>query len=705
MDCSTDFICSPYNCTKRSSIMAKPPKKPTPKTIKSIQNRRLQEEAASKVTKDIADKTDKKLKDAGYKEVMRIQDEVVYEKTIKEGENGSDPTLTISSSRELSSNSSSNLKHTSRELSSNSSSNLKHTSDGSNLENQKIQLQEKSSTKPMTFTKPSVLGKVSGFAARLNETTHTDNAPHLIVKARAGTGKTTTLIEGLKRIKGIVSTLVPSPQQKAVWEQMKLSKGAKSICFVAFNYSIAEELKKRVPPGCDAMTMHSMGFRAVTKMFGRQEPTQYAVQDLIATLMEKDIRQIRSDPNDRLVLGATDKLVSLCKMNLTLLAKEGEEGEGITWDEHNEYELSQLASSYELDFGEHNVDKIKQRVFELTPKILELCKSPKGKITFDDMIWLPAVLNLAVFQYDLLLVDESQDLNRCQQALAKRAGKRLIMVGDEKQAIYGFAGADSASMKRMEEELGSQERGVQVLPLTVTRRCGKAIVKEAQKIVPDFEAHESNCAGTVGHLKYPIQEDAEGKYELPWDQTYCAKVQAGDMILCRVNAPLVKECFRFIKRGMRANIQGKNIGQGLISLVERLSKDSTQVTDLIAKLSDWLHDETSKEQAKRNPDESKIINLQDRYDCILCFTQGVQVVGEVISKINNVFTDSKDVEGIRLSSVHKSKGLEAKRVFFLMPKKAECPHPLSKSEWQIESEYNLLYVGITRAIEELYYVK
>ena len=53
----------------------------------------------------------------------------------------------------------------------------------------------------------------------------TDNAPHLIIEARAGTGKTTTLVEGLKVIIGRKNlsfkdgpSITPSIQQAAIWE-------------------------------------------------------------------------------------------------------------------------------------------------------------------------------------------------------------------------------------------------------------------------------------------------------------------------------------------------------------------------------------------------------------------------------------------------------------------------------------------------------
>lgn len=516
----------------------------------------------------------------------------------------------------------------------------------------------------------------SGLAAKLAARSSVA-APHLIVEARAGTGKTTTLIEGLKKVKGIPSKLIPSPQQKAVWEQMELSREAKSICFVAFNKSIATELQQRVPTGCDAMTMHSMGFKAVMKTFGRCEPTSYRVQDIISDILELDIREIRR--NKPALLAATEQLVSLVKMNLT---------------ETDPETLAQIAEYYEIEMNGSRAE-----AFDLVPKVIEACKNVKGKIDFNDMIWLPVILDLPVFKYDLLLVDEAQDLNRCQQALAKKAGKRLILCGDPKQAIYGFAGADCQSMSRMEDELKATPAGCVHLPLTVTRRCGKAIVKEANKYVPDFEAFETNSDGLISSAKYEGEPDNRRQ---SGNSSYLGLVQDGDMVLCRVNAPLVSQCFRFLKAGRKATIQGRDIGTGLITTIKKCKAEN--VVDLTSKLSDWLAREQHKENSKRNPNEAKLIALQDRYDCLCCFCDGAETVEQVIEKIENIFTDDKGAKGIRLSSVHKAKGLEAHRVFILIPKGAAMPHPMAKTAWAKEQEYNLLYVAITRAINELVWV-
>jgi superfamily I DNA/RNA helicase len=87
----------------------------------------------------------------------------------------------------------------------------------------------------------------------------------------------------------------------------------------------------------------------------------------------------------------------------------------------------------------------------------------------------------------------------------------------------------------------------------------------------------------------------------------------------------------------------------------------------------------------------------------MCFINNEICIEDVIKRIQQVFTPT--TTGIILATVHKSKGLEADRVFILEPEKAKMPHPMAKKPWQIEQEYNLLYVAITRAISELVYVR
>lgn len=524
-----------------------------------------------------------------------------------------------------------------------------------------------------------------------------DKAPHLIVEALAGTGKTTTLIEALNLIKGVFVKIMPSQQQKRIWDSIYRSQAyAKSICFVAFNKAIASELQARVPEGVDAMTMHSMGLRAINNNFkllpGKQGVTQWRVANIIEELTGKDFQELRK--KEMVLLNATQELVSLCKQNVI----EGK----------NRDELMRLAVHYDVELnGSAN------KVFDLVPRVIERGKDV-GKdrcVDYDDMIWLPIVLNLSIYRYDLLLVDEAQDLNQCQQQLALRAGTRLVLCGDHHQAIYGFAGADSESLSRMKNILSAQTlpydldhtkfrgRGCEILPLTITRRCGRAIVKCAQEIVPEFEAHIDNCEGSVSYMGFSHEKDEPGTER----EHYARRVRAGDMVICRTNAPLVSECFKFLKEGRKAIIQGRDIGQGLIKMIDR--QKANNILELVQKLEAWHNRELNKEQAKKFPNEQRLLSLNDKYDCLKCFCEDAKTVEEVKAKIESIFVDDKNSPAIKLSSIHKAKGLEERRVFFLMPKGAKCPHPMAKSEWQIQQEWNLRYVGETRAIEELIYVR
>lgn len=532
-------------------------------------------------------------------------------------------------------------------------------------------------------TKPT---KLSERMKTLKTDTEETGPPHLVVIARAGTGKTTTLVEGLRFIKGGATKLVPSQQQAAIWKAMQLGKEqVHTACFVAFNKSIADELKKRVPPGFDAMTTHGLGYRAVSKAFEGIRLSEYRVQDILAEMLSQSPRNLRT--NRPTFLQAVETLVGLCKQNLVGPPTYDLEVGTAPDEEEDARVLGELATYYDID-----LDGLGKEIFKLVPRVLERCRNVEEDrcIDYNDMVWLPVVLNLPMFRYDLLLVDEAQDLTKGQKALVSRAGKRLILCGDPKQAIYGFAGADSESIPRVIEELKATPRGCEVLYLTYTRRCGKAIVTEAQKLVPDFRAFDANPDGQIWRMSATGQA------------SYHKKVQDGDLVLCRVNAPLVSECFRFLRQGRKAIIQGRDIGTSLVRTVEKMKADT--VEDLITKLDDWASREVRNEQARRNPRENRIANIYDKRDCLLVFCEEAKTVDDVKIRIETIFTNDKEATGIRLSSVHKAKGLEADRVFLLRPKGAEMPHPMAKLPWEVEQEYNLLYVAITRAIKELVYV-
>ena len=70
----------------------------------------------------------------------------------------------------------------------------------------------------------------------------------------------------------------------------------------------------------------------------------------------------------------------------------------------------------------------------------------------------PALRRAAAAQYEAVLVDEFQDTDTIQYEIFRRlfADTRLVLVGDPKQAIYGFRGADVFAYMRAKDDAGRE---------------------------------------------------------------------------------------------------------------------------------------------------------------------------------------------------------------------------------------------------------
>lgn len=572
----------------------------------------------------------------------------------------------------------------------------------------------------------SILGSLKGKVGKKEPVPIQQSVKHIVVRAYAGTGKTFTQIVGCAHAYGsralwgrLVKELgfdpQPSDEQAEVWAAMK-EQPAQSIVYCAFNKSIVQEFSMKWGWLVEALrqegvqltfaTINSLGYKCCYQL-GRCQVNTYKTGDLISEVLDKDIRELRK--TEKMAVNAMQDLVRYCKLGLV----GWDSGAGLNSFAITDGELDDLCKHYNVD-----LDGSRDKVYDTVRKVLQKSFDMTWKIDFDDQNWLPIVKGLVIPQSDLLLVDEAQDLNRCKQEFVLRGGKRLMVVGDVHQAIYGFAGADVESIPRMERMLGD----VQVLRLTETRRCGKAIVEEARKVVPDFKAHESNPDGEI--LTMSLEK-------------YSDTLQDDDAVLCRVNAPLVSQALRRLKLGKKAVIIGRDFGGQLIKFIESLQ--AVDVADLMDKVQSWYDNEAMKENKGRNPDEAKLINLADKRDCVLAFCDDSTSVGDVTTKINRVFSGKEcpkchqhyDEEydrcfnkgckteylpgdkypvgpllifpkGVQFSSGHRAKGKEWKNVYVLYPEL--IPHPMAKTAWQREQESNLKYVIVTRAINRLIYV-
>jgi superfamily I DNA/RNA helicase len=297
-----------------------------------------------------------------------------------------------------------------------------------------------------------------------------------------------------------------------------------------------------------------------------------------------------------------------------------------------------------------------------------------GRVSFDDMVWLPVAAGWVKPVFELVVVDEAQDMNLPQLIMAERASKgRICVVGDDRQAIYGFRGAASDGLAMMERKLGAARLG-----LTTTYRCPKSVVNLAQSIVTDYHAAPEAPEGQVVSLSV---------------DSAISDLAPGDAVLSRLNAPLASIALGLLRKGIPARVEGRDIGKTLVAAVRKLRAKS--VPDFLRKLEAQTEKQIARITARGGKSAPvKIEQVNDQSETLTAIAEGCTNVEEVESRIKNLFEDSDRSRkpAVVCSSVHKAKGLEWNKVVLLQYTFKR------KGQLQLAGEEgNVYYVAVTRA--------
>lgn len=489
----------------------------------------------------------------------------------------------------------------------------------------------------------------------------TGKSDNLALVARAGCGKTSTILLGV--------------------DALVAKKPDAEIIVCAYNKAIADEVKEKLVKAghtdwrkVSATTIHSLGFGLVKFVF---KPTidENKVRDLIAAKDNAENCELYAQYGQQIAT-----LVRVAKQAGVGFFNDAPIGDVSVWhDLADHFDINGLEETDQMD----EIVAAAQTIYRESLALTSI-------IDFDDMILFPLIKNLRVkFGKDYIFLDEAQDLSRARQALARKFLKvvgnriigRMIIVGDDRQAIYGFSGADASALDNMVAQLNAIR-----LPLSVTWRCPKAVVKLAQRYVPDIEAAPTAPEGLVEYLP-----------ALPED------LKAGDAILCRNTAPLIKAAYSLIRKGISCKVEGRAIGDGLQKMVMRWKVKT--IDALLNKLEDYREREIQKALAKGS--EAKAEEVMDRCDtlkeiCGSCLARGQQNVADVRLAIDSLFADGA-TGAVILATYHRSKGREWQRVI-LWEHSSRCPSKNAKQPWQRHQEDNLSYVAITRSQHTLTFV-
>lgn len=488
--------------------------------------------------------------------------------------------------------------------------------------------------------------------------TRVDRKKNLVVRARAGTGKTTTILEAIRY----------APEER--------------ILLAAFNKRIQEELASRLTnPNAEAKTLHGIGYACVRRYWERVNVASGNARE--RALVQEVCGDQTPDAIKRLVGKLLTKGREIAPHARVL---------GDLVDIMLEFELEPDEQWESSGFGAEFVEARALEAMELAA-----VKKPSEGIDYADMLYLPVRNRWLVKTYDLGVVDEAQDMTMTQLELFLGVVReRVVIVGDNCQAIYAFRGADSESLDRLKAELDADE-----LALATTYRCPKLVVAAAARLVPDYRAAATAPDGEI--LSIPtidaLVKAAENKVD--------AAGHSHDFILSRANAPLAAVAMALIRAQKRVRIQGKDIGAGLIALVKKLStgKAAGSIPALFERLAAWEERELHRLD-KLGKLETHGDAIRDKAETLRVVADGATGPRELETRLEALFSDTGNGGTIVCSSVHKAKGLEAQRVFILRPTlNPKPPKGKERTPKQVQEERNIEYVAITRAQKTLVWVE
>lgn len=476
----------------------------------------------------------------------------------------------------------------------------------------------------------------------------TGGSGNLVVLARAGAGKTGVLVECANRLQG---------------------RGSVLMC--AFNTDIQKELQTRAPHWATVRTLHSLGLETIRQIEPDVKVDKWRTWGDVRAICHGVSKRHAQYRHASLYIPDIAKLTSLCK-NMLPTSQE---------------EVIRIARQHRVLSPEAERDLGAAGAATLAIMALQKVSKDVGKVSYDDMLYLPAKLNLRPRTYDFIFVDEAQDLNAAQIDLILKMRSpfaRIIAVGDDRQAIYKWRGADAQALSRFKVELNAR-----VLPLSITYRCGRRIVEHVRTAmrdrVSDFAARPGAPDGEVRNVTF---RDFAGPFG----------PAMGDFVLARTNLELMQAYHMCMRRRAPAVIAGKDLGRGLITLIEDTKAQT--VDEMNRELTRRLNE---LETLATDPEtQETLLELKDQIEAIREIAKEHTRVMTLVNDLEFIFGDDEstvldDKNKIVITTIHKAKGRERNRVWLLLDGFARTKNGALAND----EEYNVFYVGATRARETL----
>jgi len=566
----------------------------------------------------------------------------------------------------------------------------------------------------------------------------------LLVTASAGSGKTRVLTERIKRL---------------------VNKTKRKILAITFTNKASEEIKVRLNEDTDIQDRLFVG----------------TFHSFCSSVLEKhgsaigfaQLPQVFSETDDRLkIVEAAIILTPTLKVRYeNMLQKERDKFK---------YDALEVISKIkrEVILEEELDEKVDDPSVVLVYRNYNDIMSRFNAIDFDDLLYLtyklftnyPNIAALYRRNFEYICIDEAQDLNKAQymllRALTGDEQNNVMLVGDSKQAIYGFTGSSSLWMTKYFVE----DYKPKVINLSMNYRSAKSVIEYANKVIPgaaetnnivnngiceihEFETVEAEAEWVYNKFSDLINSKLITDIEHPISLENIAILARNRYILLSIEELLKKNQIRYYyKSTVRGLIFESNAGKVLnlamqvkinpkdrlhvsqltsilkvkdkialadiheacpeglnkivLELVLKLKEDGSNFKALVTKLQESLKSFYSTDDTS---DELNLANYDFAEILKHWLNYAKSTPEKSIASFRNAMAlgqTSQEVknEGVVLSTVHTMKGQESEIVFLMGMDDLTFPdyRAVQKGGSEYEQEKNNLYVAITRAMRHLY---
>jgi superfamily I DNA/RNA helicase len=487
-----------------------------------------------------------------------------------------------------------------------------------------------------------------------------------VVNSVAGSGKSTLL--------KLVADAIAQSNQDLIEQSLVL----------VFNRKNKDALVAKLNPRWknSISTVHSAGYKMLRRYLGVQ---RLEVNEHKYRTLAKNLNWFNgTKPNEAKVVSLSNflKLADFVRQTLSDTSYDA-----LLWLV-NHYALD-IQTKYLIEIGEQL-----QYLFRMGSDW-----ASEAVIDHTDMLWLPIHWQInrspGFKHFQRVMVDEAQDMSKLQLefvlSLTTIQGK-MLFVGDPAQSINGFCGADTDSFANIKQRLKAEE-----LILPICYRCPQTHIELINQLYPEIPIKPRDHA-PQGRIEVIEESDL-------WDRNLESSIKTGDLIVARCTSSLVELNLKLITRGITCNLVGTSLKQDLLERLEEISSQAGFVyPDFPLFCQKYLEFKRSIYE-QNDHGMMLMMKLQDlikAIKAIYAHFQQCQSIEELEYCIEQLF-GSENNEAVLLSTVHRAKGMEAKRVYIAEPYLLPLYWDNQKA-WQLEQENNLLYVALSRSTCNLYLI-